>query len=95
MLNAWPCIGPGTAEREGERCCSCLDVVSHEAGSLRIFAGRRSFARGALQGRGCACCMLSTRSGQLPGLDIGFAHAGLLASSSVEIAWASRTSPTW
>ena len=33
MLNAWQCIGPGTAERAQEACSSCLGVVLHETGS--------------------------------------------------------------
>ena len=64
MLNAWPCIGPGTAEREAEACCSCLGVVSHEAGSPRTFAGSLSFARVTLQDRGR--CMLALDPASYP-----------------------------
>lgn len=74
MLNAWRCIGPGTAGREQEACSSCLAVVLHEPGwSSRSLASVHSLS--CCEARVVACCMHRTRCGQLPGLDYGVAHA--------------------
>lgn len=52
MLNAWQCIGPGTAERAQEACSSCLAVVLHEPGSSgRLLAAAYSPALLRDQGR--------------------------------------------
>lgn len=74
MLNAWRCIGPGTAGREEKACSSCLAVVLHEPGSSSgSLASVHSLS--CCEARVVAGCMHRTRCGQLPGLDYGVAHA--------------------
>ena len=89
MLNAWRCIGPGTAEREEEACSSCPAVVLHEPGSSgRLLANVHSPQ--ILRDQGC--CMLHALDSMRPATRAGLRRRARFLANIVEAAWTSRTS---
>jgi hypothetical protein len=89
MLSAWPCIGPGTAEREQEACSSCLAVVLHKPGSSgRLLADSHSLQILRDQGH----CMLHALDSMRPATRAGLQSCTRVLANIVEAAWLSRSS---
>jgi len=88
MLNAWRCIGPGTAGREQEACSSCLAVVLHEPGSSgRLLAESHSPRILRDQGR----CMLHALDSMRPAIRAALQSCPRFFANIVEAAWLSRS----